>query len=800
MKSLKSILTVLLFLGFMTAQQNQEIKLLEVSVEGNILTSENTILFTSGLRKGLTITATEFQRGIKRLWNLGLFQNIQLRYDDESPEGLTITIIVEENPILGALRFEGNKKIKNKKFDEELDLTQGQRIRPNTLHETSKRIKQLYAEKGYLQADVSTRLIKPEETSTLYGGKAKDLVKDVIFTIEENGKVKIGNIIFEGNHAFTDLRLRFKMKETKRQRWYLFWRSTFDEKKYNEDLDQIQTFYRNKGYRDFKILKDTIQFNPDRRRLDLVVSVDEGPQYKYRNFTWEGYTLFNKQVLSRALAIQKGDRYSEEDFNLAVFDRVQGLYMDRGYIWSRIEPKITPVGEDSLDVHFMITENHKVYVNHIVIRGNTRTRENVIRRQLRIFPGDVFNRDRLIRSQREVWLLNFFSNVVPDVAQVDEDHVDIEITVEEKPAGQANANMGFTQTYGVMGGGGLALPNFRGKGQSLNVSFNVGTNYSVYGTTAPSKYESASLSFTDPMVNDTKNLLGASIFYTFRGSSSMYYSPLNFTLAGGALTWGRIFKWPDDFFRGTWSFQIVRKMYEGSEADLERYTGGMQQTDGINITQTIRRDSRDRPEFTTLGSVFSLKSTLAGGFLGGNEDFHKHILNLEYYTPTFWKFVLRSSLKLGIVKPLPSYDEERSIIPFDERFIMGGNGIPYGNPLRGYDDNRVGPLTSSGSPIGGDAMVKINTEFRVPFSENPVVYGLVFAEMGNVWSSPYLMERFDVPRQGPLDLKRSAGAGIRFFMPMIGMLGFDIGYGFDHVENGERVGQWKTTITFGQQF
>ncbi|MEC7746109.1 MAG: POTRA domain-containing protein, partial [Candidatus Neomarinimicrobiota bacterium] len=300
----------------MTAQQNQEIKLLEVSVEGNILTSENTILFTSGLRKGLTITATEFQRAIKRLWNLGLFQNIQLRYDDESPEGLTITIIVKENPILGALHFEGNKKIKNKKFDEELDFILGQRIRPNTLHETSKKIKQLYAEKGYLQADVSTRMIKPEETSTLYGGKAKDLVKDVIFTIEENGKVKIGNIIFEGNHAFTDLRLRLKMKETKRQRWYLFWRSTFDEKKYNEDLDQIQTFYRNKGYRDFKILKDTIQFNPDRRRLDLVVSVDEGPQYKYRNFTWEGYTLFNKQVLSRALAIQKGDRYSEEDFNL----------------------------------------------------------------------------------------------------------------------------------------------------------------------------------------------------------------------------------------------------------------------------------------------------------------------------------------------------------------------------------------------------------------------------------------------------------------------------------------------------
>ena len=131
---------------------------------------------------------------------------------------------------------------------------------------------------------------------------------------------------------------------------------------------------------------------------------------------------------------------------------------------------------------------------------------------------------------------------------------------------------------------------------------------------------------------------------------------------------------------------------------------------------------------------------------------------------------------------------------------MGGNGIPYGNPLRGYDDNRVGPLTSSGRPVGGDALIKINSEFRVPFSENPVVYGLVFAEMGNVWSSPYLMERFDLPRAGALDLKRSAGAGIRFFMPMIGMLGFDIGYGFDNVENGKKIGQWKTTITFGQQF
>jgi outer membrane protein insertion porin family len=510
-------------------------------------------------------------------------------------------------------------------------------------------------------------------------------------------------------------------------------------------------------------------------------------------------TLFDEEMLQRSLGLESGDRYSDEDFNLAVFDRVQGLYMDRGYIYSRIEPEITPVGEDSLDIHFVLTENHKVYINHIAIKGNTRTRENVIRRQLRVFPGDVFNRGRLMRSHREVMMLNFFANVVPDVVPVSEDKVDLEIIVEEKPAGQANANMGYTQSYGMTGGGGLALPNFRGKGQSLNLSFNVGTNYNMgYNLNADRpKYQSASISFTDPMVNDTKNLIGGSLFYTFRGRSSMYSAPIDYTMAGSSVTWGRIFKWPDDFFRGTWSFQIVRKMYEGSQADLDRYAGGKKTSDGINFSQTIRRDSRDHPEFSTMGSLFSLKSTLSGWILRGDENFHKHKLNLEWYTPTFWKFVLMNSMKIGVVKELPAVKEGTlSFIPWNDRFIMGGNGIPYGNPLRGYDDNRVGPLTSSGSPIGGNTMVKFGTEFRVPFAENPVVYGLLFAEMGNVWSSTDLMERLSLPRSGPFDMKRSAGAGIRFFMPMIGMLGFDIGYGFDRIpEPG-----WKTTLTFGQQF
>ena len=775
-----------------------DITLVSVNVEGNAVTSENTILFTAGLREGQTISQAEFPRAIKRLWQLGLFQDIQLRYDNETDEGLSLTILVKENFILGDLSYDGNKKIKDRKFEDEVSLSKGQRLRPNTLHETAKKIKELYEEKGYLNAEINPVLEIPVEESTLFDGRAKDLVRNVVFNIQENDKIKTGKIIFEGNESYSDLRLRWTMKETKQQRWYMFWRSTFDDKKFDEDLNLISTYYRNKGYRDFRIVSDTIQFSENKKMLNLVVTVDEGPQYKYRHFSWEGMTLFDEEMLQRSLGLESGDQYSDEDFNLAVFDRVQGLYMDRGYIYSRIEPEITPVGEDSLDIHFILTENHKVYINHIAIKGNIRTRENVIRRQLRVFPGDVFNRGRLMRSHREVMMLNFFANVVPDVVPVSEDKVDLEITVEEKPAGQANANMGYTQSYGMTGGGGLALPNFRGKGQSLNLSFNVGTNYNVYSlNTDRPKYQSASISFTDPMVNDTKNLIGGSLFYTFRGRSSMYSAPIDYTMAGSSVTWGRIFKWPDDFFRGTWSFQIVRKMYEGSQADLDRYAGGQKTSDGINVSQTIRRDSRDHPEFSTMGSLFSLKSTLSGWILRGDENFHKHILKLEWYTPTFWKFVLMNSMKIGVVKELPAAkDGTLSFIPWNDRFIMGGNGIPYGNPLRGYDDNRVGPLTSSLSPIGGNTMVKFGTEFRVPFAENPVVYGLIFAEMGNVWSSTDLMERLSLPRSGPFDMKRSAGAGIRFFMPMIGMLGFDIGYGFDRFpEPG-----WKTTLTFGQQF
>lgn len=798
------LLTFLLVnIGF---AQQRETMLKTVNVEGNTLTPETMIRYTSGLNPGEKIKPGDFSRAVKKLWQLGLFEDIQIRLDEETPDGIAVTVVVVENHVLGQVKFKGNKKLKDDKLKEEIGIKSGQRIRPNLITESIRKIKDLYAEDGYLLTEITTELVDPEE-GTIKSEKMRANAKDIIFNIKENKKVKLSHIIFEGNEAYSDFRLRRALKETKQQRWYLFWRSFYDEEKYNEDKSNLEAFYRNHGYRDFTVVSDSIFYDKKKKKMNILIRVNEGPQYKFRNFTWEGYSLFTEKELIRQLHINKGDIYNEEEFNMAVFDRVQGLYMDRGYIYSQINPQITPVGEDSLDVHFSIVENHKVYVRNIFISGNTKTRENVIRREMKLYPGDVFNREKLIRSQREIWILNFFGNVTPDVLPVDEDEVDLEVVVEEKSSDRASANIGFTGEYGMMGGGGLEFTNFRGLGQRLILSFNVGTQYNFYSTAKPSKYHSFSLSFTDPMLYDTPNLVGASVFYTFRGASTQYYYPLDFTVLGGTLSWGRRFRWPDDFFRGNWAFRISEKNYKGDVADIDRYLGYSEPGDstratsrGISLTQIITRDSRDRPEFTTRGSRMVWETTLSGGVLGGNEDFHKHVLNLEWFTPTFSKFVLLSSLKLGTIQKLFSSNESYSIIPFDERFVMGGNGIPYGNMLRGYPDNSIGPRTGRGGPLGGNSMLKLTTEFRFPFSENPVVYGLVFAEMGNVWSNNDLSEPLAINRYDGFSLKRSAGVGVRFFMPMIGMLGFDVGYGFDDISGDNIPEGWTYTITFGQPF
>ena len=803
-KFLTTSLLAILLINTVFAQPQQEIKLKSVEVEGNTLTNSDVIIFTSGLKEGNIIKSGDFSRGVQQLWKSGLFNDIQIFVNEESEDGISVKIEVAEAPVLGEILISGDKKVSKTKIKEAIGLRTGQRIPEFQIEAGKSKVLDLYSEEGFLLAtvDVTTEEIKMDSSANNQRRIAN--TRNLRFKIKEGHKVKIGTINFVGNERISDRRLRKTLKETKQQRWYFFWRSSFDENKFQDDQEKLKAFYQKRGYRDAMIVTDSTSYSANKKKMNIWLTISEGPKYYYRNFNWDGSELYTDEQLNSALGISGGDAYNEEDLQKGLYERAQSLYMDKGYIYSNIIPEISPVGEDSIDVNLTVIENQKVYVRNINISGNTRTRENVIRRELKLYPGDVFSRQKLIRSQREVWILNYFGNVVPDVIPVDDENVDLEITVEEKSSERANLNVGYTKEYGMTGGGGIEFMNFRGMGQrfvlSASTGLSGGSSYNYQTASQRSKYNSFSLSFTDPMIYDTPNLVGGSLFYSFRGKSTQYYYPLDLTVMGGSIMWGRRFRWPDDFFRGQWGFRVTKKVYDGEDDDLELYTGGLKESVGINISQTITRDSRDRPEFTTSGSRVIWSTTVSGGILGGHEDFHKHVLNMDLYSPLVNKFVLVNSFKMGIIGKLDAGEDETSIIPYDERFIMGGNGIPYGNMLRGYDDNAIGPISSTGSPIGGNSILKFSTELRFPLSENPVIYVLAFAEMGNVWANKNMTEPFHLERTGPLNLKRAAGVGIRFFMPMIGMLGFDIGYGFDNITGSGEPQGWKTTITFGQQF
>jgi outer membrane protein insertion porin family len=692
---------------FVNILYGQEVTLYRVNVEGNATTSDKMIKYSAGLRDGTQIQRSDISTALTRLWDLGLFDDVNIVLNNDSEYGVEITIQVEESPTLNNILFEGIS-VRESRFTEKIDLKIGQRIRPNSLDAAAKKITEIYQEDGYFDVEVNSRIEVPQDTlvRTAYA-------RDVIFHVKENEKYRLKDITFEGNKNFSARKLKKELKDTKEKKWWSFWVKNFDEKTFDEDKKALALFYQNEGYRDFQVVKDSLVVDRENFALTLVLSLDEGEQYHYRNITFEGNEIAEESVLKQLLKIEKGDVYSEEEFNKSVYEDMMSIYQDKGYIFSNVNPEIVPSGPDSLDINFVFTEGSKVYIENIFVSGNDKTRENVIRRELKLYPGDVFNKSKLMRSQRDIWILNYFDNVVPDVNPISDDKVNLDFVVQEKKSTQRiNANLGFTGEYGITGGAGVEFDNFMGRGQKFNVGLSTGTNFSLYSNQEPSKYRSLNISFQDPMINDSPYLVGASIFYSYRGSSTNYYFPLDFTVAGAVASFGRRLEWPDDFFRVMWSAKLMEKQYQGTQADIDQYIGGLDTTRGISFSQMLSRDSRNRAEFPTSGSQFRIENTYSGGFLGGNENFQKHILDLNWFTPTFSKVVLYNSFKLGVIKTLDVDDDVQSFVPFDERFIMGGNGIPYGNALRGYPDNSIGPQTASGQAVGGNSMGKLTTELR----------------------------------------------------------------------------------------
>ena len=584
----------ILFICFLSQIFAQQVTLYRVNVEGNTTTSDKMIKYSAGLRDGTQIQRSDISTAITRLWDLGLFEDVNIVLNNESQYGVEITIKVSESPILNQVLFEG-MTVREGRFREKIELKSGQRIKPNSVEKATRKISEIYKEDGYFNVEISSSVVVPQDTIVRV-----DYPRDVLFTINENKKYKLKNIAFNGNKSFSERKLRRELANTKQKKWWTFWVKSFDPKTFTEDKEALSVFYQNEGHRDFRVLSDSLIVNEDDASLTLQINIEEGPKYFYRDFIFDGNQIAEEEELTRLLGIQSGDMFSKEQFDKSVYENMMSIYQDKGYIFSSVSPEITPSGNDSLDVKFVFNEGNKVFIENIFVSGNEKTRENVIRRELKLYPGDVFSRSKLMRSQRDIWILNYFDNVIPDVTPISDDKVNLDFVVQEKKSTQRiNANLGFTGEYGVTGGAGVEFDNFRGKGQKLNIGASTGTNFSIYTTQEPSKYKSLNVSFQDPMINDSPYLVGASLFYSFRGSSTNYYFPLDFTVGGAVASFGRRLEWPDDFFRVMWSAKFMQKEYEGSQADIDNYIGGLQKTRGISLSQVLSRDIRNRAEFPT---------------------------------------------------------------------------------------------------------------------------------------------------------------------------------------------------------
>lgn len=734
-------------------------RILSLDVEGNLRSDTALILSTSGLSVGNLLTTENEQSAIRRLYSLGIFRDIRLMIREWSEKGVHLAIVVDEFPTVAKIVFEGNKALKTKDLHKALRFSEGQVVSAKAVHDAVRRIKGLYDKQGYLLAQV-----RPEMTSQGDPGKTV-----LTFHIREGKKVQVKHIEILGNTAFGDAKIK-KQMETREDRW---WRGAdFSENTFQEDRDKIIAFYRTYGYRYVRIVRDSLYYDDSKRHLFIDVVLDEGPQYRFGTFTWDGNTSFSDPRLADLVTVSEGDIYSEEEF-AKIYSNFLAVYQERGYLNISIQPREEEVEGNRVNLHFTLREGAPSKVHRIVITGNTKTKEKVIRRELALFPGEVFQRSALERSLRNVHVLNFFGNIKHDIEPLPNGDVDVSIAVQEKSTGQAMMGAGYSEQYKLVGSIGLSVPNLFGNGQRLDFNWDFGR-----------RRETFQLSFTEPWLFDTPTSGSFDLYRT----TDKYIQDFDERRQGGTLRIGKRLSWPDDYSRLYLRYRLEEVEYRNFDPNYTDPYGlkdrkWPQKTSSLRITYS--RDSRDLPEFPTAGSVASYALEVAGGLLHGDENYHKHVVDSEFYFPVVWKFVLMLRSRVGYIDGL----KKDHYVPFSERFMPGG--VSFDGMIRGYSDRSVGPI-EKGKEIGGRTMFVTTAEIQFPIAEQQV-YGLLFADGGNAWRR--------LSETDPFGLKRSLGVGVRVMAPMIGMIGFDFAYGFDHIgRDGRRAGKWRTHFQFGRMF
>ncbi len=740
----------------------QERVISSVEVQGNETVDRTLILSVADLPIGSPLTATATQDAIRRIYSLGLFKDVRIE-GESSDDEIAVYIVVEEFLRLKDILYEGNKKIDDKDLDEVLLAKRGQVITPNLVQNSVNAMLDLYREKGYFLASIESEQYDAEHAAGYV---------DLIFRIDEKSKIKISKIEFDGNEAFSDGELRGKMSNKQKS----FFRSgSFNKSKYGEDKDKIIEFYKEKGYIDARIIRDTLILDDERKRLTIRMDVDEGLRYRFGSTSFSGQELFTDEKLLSQLKYESDDVYNQEKFEESVGE-LYALYQEEGHIHARIFDNIS-TDDSTVNVTFEISEGVPAKISKINIEGNTKTKEKVIRRELFSAPGQVFHRSILVRSVRNIMLLNYFETVEPDFRVLENGDVDLILRIIEKPTGQFNVGAGYSGQDKFVGTIGLGIPNFRGNGQNVDLRWEFG-----------GRRTSFSLGFTEPWLYDTPTSFGVDLFSINR----RWYEDFTEGKRGLGFRLGRRLRWPDDYFRIYSRYRIEDvRYYDFSDAyirdtrdepsSLTRFEEDWLRTSSTSIT--ITRDSRDLPQFATSGSVISWTGEYSGGLIGGDWRYNKHILQASKFQRLVWKFVLSARAKIGFIFA-PDGDGK---VPYSEMFSPGGTD-PDGF-IRGYDDGRVTPRSASGVYLRGRSMAVYNAEIHFPIVEQQI-YLLLIADSGNSWLTPYDIRPFD-----PGSLYGSYGFGFRLVVPGIGIIGFDFARGISSADN-----EWKPHFQIGTTF
>ena len=853
----------------------QKFRIAEIKAVGLSTLDEIAIISLSGLKVDdrIDVPGEAISGALKKLWGQGIIGDVKILVTKIEGDDIYLLLDLTERPRFSRVEFLGINKTQEGELRDKVNI-RGRVVRDDVLNTAKRNIEKYYLEKGFLNTEV--KIIQDRDTTLPNSVKLR-------FDIDTKTKVKINEIAFYGNEEISDRALKGKLKKTKEHarvaifkdiysrildadkesltrsllntkvatsdqakdyinknfKLNFFNGSKYNPKEYRDDKDKAIAFYNSKGYRDAKILQDSIYtFTED--KINIHISLKEGNKYYYRNITFTGNYIHEDAVLLAKLGIEKGDVYDKEkldkrlNYDPQKGDDVSSLYQDDGYLFFNIDPVEINVTGDSIDLEMRIFEGPQVTVNSVGIKGNDRTSDHVVMREIRILPGQKFNRSLLVRTIRELSTLGYFDpeKINPDLRpNFESATVDIIFELEERPNDQIELSGGWGGFMGFVGTVGLVFNNFSIKnigdikkwdplpvGDGQKLSLRVQAN--------GQSFQNYSLSLSEPWFGGKKpNSLSFAFNHSVQRQVDFFNQNPNggdlgfFKITGVTLGLSKRITWPDDYFSISNSLQFQNYEFNqfGTSFGLSYATGNSK---SVILNTTVARNNVDNTIYPRQGSNIMLSMNLTPPYASLNNnlneesidqekykwlEYHKWMFDASFYTPVLGsnKWVASARAHMGF---LGSYGTKVGIIPL-ERFVMGGDGMNFNNfalgqeivGLRGYENQAITPGresrgTANPDPYGGVVYNKYVMELRFLVSPNPsaTIFLLTFAEAGNNWG--------DYKDFNPYDLKKSAGFGARIFMPAFGLLGVDWGYGFDPLPGSLKRSGPQFHFTIGQQF